>query len=289
MEGTNLTRGIFEEGIANSHIVMAFWSKAALESKWVRYEIMLSTMLGKILIPVIMDEDAQRCLNLGFTDLSSLKYFLAYQCKDTNEMIYRLVGVVKEWHDKFVVYEHFQKYITQYSFGPVHDDYYEYGQKILEQEKHLIFKAGTPALLLKDEIYTPNRAEYLEKFLTIYSDCNSISKGIYLFDYRKTMQELSRTHREDLIMFTKSNLRRLELERIMLNGVKPRRFLSYLPSGMYGNKMGCLILKEPIRNDFVGLIFLKGKELDSVRTFYLNLLSKENIIQFEKWGKPYVI
>jgi hypothetical protein len=73
-----------------------------------------------------------------------------------------------------------------------------------------------------------------------------------------------------------------------LNGIKPRRFLSYLPSGIYGEGDGCMILKDPISNVFVGLVFLKGKELESVRTFYLNLMTRNTIINFERWGKAFI-
>jgi hypothetical protein len=283
--GTNLIRDIFANGISRSHLIVAFWSKYAVESRWVRYEILLTRMLGKILIPVVMDTQAEKSLDLGFTRLDSEKYYVGYKSNDSNQMISGLVALVEEWFNKFRVYNYFARYITRFSSGPVEDEFYEFAQELLEQDnRYLLFKAGTPALLLRDETFTPNRMEYLERLIRTYSIERSSSKGIYLFDYRKTHHRLVGANRENLREFAKGVLVKLDHSRIDVDGLKSRQFVSYLPSGIWGENKGCLILREPVHGEFAGLVFLKGRELNTVRSFYLNLISGTNIMDYRCWG-----
>lgn len=285
LEGTNLTRDIFESGISKSHLVVAFWSTYGVQSRWVRYEILLTRMLGKILIPVIVDKQAEESLDLGFTRLDSEKYYVGYKSNDSNQMTSGLVALVEEWFNRFWVYHYFTRYITRFSSGPIEDEFYEFAQELLERDnRYLIFKAGTPALLLRDETFTPNRMEYLERLIRTYSTERSSSKGIYLFDYRKTHHRLAGADRENLKEFAEGVVVKLDHSRLKVEGLKSRQFVSYLPSGIWGEDKGCLILREPVHGEFAGLVFLKGRELNTVRSFYLNLISETNIMGYRCWS-----
>ncbi len=291
LPGVNLTRDIFENGISKSNLVLVFWSENSLESKWVRFEILLSEMFDKILIPVIVDEVGKRNLNIGFVDLSLKKYvdftkFNLTKSHNFDPALSELIGVIRSWYKKLCLYNFLVDLKTKYSysFSTMEEEFYILAHKkiLKRRSNNIIFKAETPALLLKGEAFTSNRQEYLNKLFWVYSQKQTFN-GIYLFDYRKTFLGV---HEKNFIEYAKASLGKVDLSRLNVMAVRPRSFASFLPSVILGERTGYIILREPVKSKFIGLIFISRKELESVRKFYLNLLvERKNVFDIDYWGR----
>ena len=281
IDNSNITKVLFEEGIARSQITIIFVSRNSINSVWVRYEFLLSEAFGRIIIPVVIEQ-----LDSGELDIAGFLFkSKPINLKKVNFSITPLVKVLTKWLYRFIIYDMFSQFRTEYSFINEEDYFYELATLILTNSRYedIIFKAGTPALLLKDEIYTERRAVYLDKLTHVFSKTSNPSRGIYTFDYSKTLRVL-RSRDEQSIDFARRTVKKIDNSRLRIFGVRPASFTSLLPSTILGSKEGVLILRDPKREEFSGLIIVSGKELERVKTLYHILITdRKSVLEEDQW------
>ena len=280
--GAPLIGEIFRACIALAHVCVVFVSRQSLASKYVHQEVALATAFGKVILPVVLEPGLP--LNLGFIDLDGI----AYEARTPGEPLHRLFGrtlkALNHWQGCFAIEASVHRHLSSPTFEKDEDRFYSFARGVVDRQSgYVVFKAGTPALLLRDEAYTPNRVDYRDALLRTYTRKASLTKGLYLFDYRKTRTALADTEGDERRRFARRVLRTIDTNRLDAAAVRPRRFLRYLPSGILGERRGCIILRSPVTGRFEGLAFVAGRQAAQLHQFYLSLAAPENRIAYGDW------
>jgi hypothetical protein len=176
---------------------------------------------------------------------------------------------------------------SKYALSENKDDSYRFGRNLLSQEhrQSIIFTAGTPALILPTEIYTHSRRECFEILLHRFSRKSSLTTGSYLFNFEETVLSLRGSPMDSagLDKHIKRISQAIHSPELCVYGLK--RPAALLPSGILSEEEGAILVKDPVERDrFIGVYFIRGKELDFLRNrIHIPTVTPQNIYREQEW------
>lgn len=256
---------------------IVLWTSNAERSRWVQFETSLAYGLGKEIIPIKFHNKVEMPeYLLGYKGLWMDNYQILRIGFDA--LVKQIKYKVNKYHFKRWLINQIR--LSKYAISENEEKFYIFANKVLSQSRseNIIFVSGTPALLLPTETYTHNRKKYLDTLLYRFSKKNNLTKGIYLFNYRKTINRL-KTNPIDKSKFTE-HIKRIKP---VLNSpdldVYGLKHLLYLPSGILTENEGAILVRDPsILDKLIGIYFVKGKELEYLRNrLYFPIIKPKNI------------